>query len=313
MLKTTLQKNPAEDHPLVSRYVNYLRKDRGLAKNSILVYTPYVRDLLADQAVKTGGISVRAFDAVAIQRFLLDRIRGRSSEYVRLLATSLRSFFRFLFLCGELPTDLSAAVPTVCKPQRTVPPAFLSPDEIDRVISATDRSTATGRRDYAVLMLLARLGLRAGEIVRLELDDIHWRTGQIIIHGKGGVIEPLPLLAEVGEALAQYLCEDRQKNESRHVFRRVYPPFGGLAGPAAVGHIVRAALTRAGVRRSGRGAAHLFRHGLATQMIRSGATLTEISEVLRHRSLNTSAVYAHVSFEALRAVAASWPLTGGVQ
>ena len=162
-------------------------------------------------------------------------------------------------------------------------------------------------------MLLARLGLRAREIVLLELDDVRWRTGEIIIHGKGRVIEPLPLLADVGEALARYLREDRRKNESRRVFQRVYPPNGGLAGPAAAGHIVRAALARAGVRRPGRGAAHLFRHGLATQMIRSGATLTEIAEVLRHRSLNTTAVYAHVSFEALRAIAGPWPVTGGVQ
>jgi len=121
------------------------------------------------------------------------------------------------------------------------------------------------------------------------------------------------LVADVGQALAQYLRRDRPKNESRRVFRSVYPPHGGFVGPAAVGHIVRAALARAGVQRAGRGAAHLFRHGLATQMIRNGATLTEISEVLRHRSLNTTAVYAHVSFEALRAVAAPWPLAGGVQ
>lgn len=312
-MKTTQQKNPDEEHPLLSRYVNYLRRDRGLAENSVLVYRPHVRDLLAEQVAKTGSVSVQAFDATAIRSFLLNHIRGRSGEYARLLATALRSFFRFLFLCGDLPRDLSASVPTVCKPQRTAAPAFLSRDEIDRVISATGGSTLTGRRDRAVLLLLARLGLRAGEVVLLELDDLRWRTGEIIIHGKGRMIEPLPLLGEIGEALARYLRDDRRNDDSRRVFRRVYPPYGGFAGPAAVGHIVRAALVRAGVRRSGRGAAHLFRHGLATQMIRSGATLTEISEVLRHRSLKTTAVYAHVSFEALRAVAGPWPVTGGVQ
>lgn len=312
-MNTTQHKNPEDDHPLVSRYVNYLRKDRGLAENSILVYTPYVRALLADQVAKTGSVSVQALDATTIQNFLLGHIRGRSGEYARLLTTALRSFFRFLFFCGDLPTDLSPSIPTVCKPQRTAAPAFLSPDEIDRVISATDQRTLTGRRDRAVLLLVGRLGLRAGEIVRLELDDIRWRTGEIIIRGKGRVTEALPLLAEVGKALARYLREDRRKDESRRVFRRVYRPHVGLAGPAAVGHIVRAAIARAGVRRPGRGAAHLFRHGLATRMIRSGATLTEISEVLRHRSLNSTAVYAHVSFEALRAVAGPWPVTGGVQ
>jgi integrase/recombinase XerD len=311
-LNTTTHPKP-EDEPLVHRYVNYLRKDRGLAENSVLVYTPFIRDLLADQVAKTGGVAVNAFDATMIRSFLLEHIRGRSGEYARLLATALRSFFRFLFLRGDLPKDLSASVPTVCKPRRAAVPAFLSPEEIDRVIGATDRSTLTGRRDHAVLLLLARLGLRAGEIVHLELDDIHWRTGEIVIHGKGRVVEPLPLLADIGEALARYLREDRSVGESRRVFQRVYPPHVGLTGPAAIGHIVRQALARAEIRRSGRGAAHLFRHGLATQMIRRGASLTEISEVLRHRSLNTTAVYAQVSFEALRTVARPWPVMGGGQ
>jgi site-specific recombinase XerD len=190
-------------------------------------------------------------------------------------------------------------------------PAFLSPEEINRVLAATDRSTATGRRDHAILLLLARLGLRAGEIVTLELDDIRWRSGEIIIRGKGRIIESLPLPADVGEALARYLHEDRSIREGRRVFRRVYAPAVGLTGPAAVGHIVRLALKRAGVQRSGRGAAHLFRHGLATQMIRKGASLAEISEVLRHRSLNTTAVYAQVSFEALRTLARPWPVIRG--
>jgi integrase/recombinase XerD len=305
------QSEEVEHH--VSRYVNYLRNDRGLAKNSVLVYTPFIRGLLVDQVAKTGRVSVDAFDATSIRSFLLERIHGRSGEYGRLLATALRSFFRFLFLYGDLPTDLSASVPTVCKPRRTVVPTFLSPEQIDRVIAAIDRSTLTGRRDHAVLLLLARLGLRAGEIAFLELDDIHWRTGEIVIHGKGGTVDLLPLLADIGEALALYIRQDRSVGESRRLFQRVYLPHVGLTGPAAIGHIVRLALARAGIRRFGRGAAHLFRHGLATQMIRRGASLTEISEVLRHRSLNTTAVYTQVSFEALRTVARSWPVIGGGQ
>jgi len=284
---------------LVDRYVNYLRKDRGLAENSILVHAPFVRGLLRDQLSKTGDVSVKAFDAATIQSFLLSQIRDRSSEYKRLLATALRSFFRFLFLCGDLPTDLSSSVPTVRKCQKPAIPAFLSQEEIDRVIAAMDQSTATGSRDRAVLLLLARLGLRAGEIVTLELDDIRWRRGEIVIRGKGRMMESLLLPADVGEALARYLYEDPSLRETRCVFRRVYAPPVGLTRPAAVGHIVRHALARAGVQRRGRGAAHLFRHGLATQMIRKGTSLAEISEILRHRSLNTTAVYAQVSFEAL--------------
>ncbi len=301
--------DPVDD--LVGRYLGYLRTVRGLAENSILVYTPFVRDLLRHQVSKTGKVAVGAFDAKAIRNFILEHVRGRSGEYARLLATALRSFFRYLFLCGDLSTDLSVSVPTVRKCRHASLPVFLSPQEIDQVISATDRSTPTGRRDYAVLLLLARLGLRAGEIALLELDDIHWRSGEILIRGKGRVLEPLPLLADVGAALAQYLRQDRRVSDSRRAFQRVYPPFHGFAGPAAIGHIVRRAISRARIHRSGRGAAHLFRHGLATQMIRRGAALSEISEVLRHRSLNTTAVYAQVSFDELRTVARPWPGTGG--
>jgi site-specific recombinase XerD len=302
---------PSPVDGLVCRYVDYLRKDRGLAENSILVYVPFVRDLLRDQVSRAGDLSVKAFDAATIRSFLLSHVRERSGEYRRLLATSLRSFFRFLFLCGDLAVDLSLSVPSVRKCQKTGIPAFLSPEEIDRVLAATDQSTATGRRDYAILLLLARLGLRAGEIVTLELNDVLWRSGEIVVRGKGRITESLPLPADVGAALARYLREDRSVREGRRVFRRVYAPPVGLTGPAAVGHIVRLSLTRAGVQRSGRGAAHLFRHGLGTQMIRKGASLAEIAEVLRHRSLNTTAIYAQVSFEALRTVATPWPVIRG--
>jgi integrase/recombinase XerD len=151
-LNTTPHRQSEEVEHVVSRYVNYLRNDRGLAKNSVLVYTPFIRGLLVDQVAKTGRVSVDAFDATLIRSFLLERVHGRSGEYARLLATALRSFFRFLFLCGDLPADLSASVPTVCKPHRAVVPTFLSPEQIDRVLAAIDRSTLTGRRDHAVLL-----------------------------------------------------------------------------------------------------------------------------------------------------------------
>lgn len=179
------------------------------------------------------------------------------------------------------------------------------------MLTAADRSTPTGRRDYAILLLLARLGLRAGEIVSLELDDIRWRAGEIIVRGKGRIVDQLPLVRDCGEALAVYLREDRGISASQRIFLRIWAPRIGLTGPAAVGHIVRLALARAGVRRSGRGAAHLFRHGLATKMIRHGASMSEIAEILRHRSLTTTAIYAQVSLDALRAVARPWPVTGG--
>jgi site-specific recombinase XerD len=298
---------------LLRRYESHLRKDRGLAENSIHVYVPLIRAFLNAQTKQIGCVSPGSFDALTIRRFILEHIGNRSSECKRLLCTALRSFFRFLFLSSQTLQDLSHSVPMVRKYRQAVVPAFLAPDEVERVIRMTGTSTSTRRRDRAILLLLARLGLRAGEIVSLELDDIHWRTGEIVVHGKGRIVDHLPLPSDVGEALALYLRKDRGVSTSRRVFLRMNAPRIELTGPAAVGHIVRHALAQATVCRSGRGAAHLFRHGLATKMIRHGASIAEISEVLRHRSQNTTAIYAQVSFEALRGVALPWPTTGGAQ
>jgi site-specific recombinase XerD len=313
-LPSTAQKEPdSAVGGFLRQYESYLREDRGLAENSVHVYVPFIRDFLASRVTATGRLSPHSWDPLSIRDFVLSHTRNRSAEYVRLLATALRSFFRFLFLSGQVVHDLAPSVPRVCKYRQTAPPAFLSPEEITRVLVATDRSTPSGRRDYAILLLLARLGLRAGEVASLELGDIHWRTAEIVVRGKGRVVDQLPLLCEVGEALAVYVGEDRGVSSSRRVFLRRWAPRTGLAGPAAVGHIVRSALARAGVRRSGRGAAHLFRHGLATRMIRHGASISEISEVLRHRSQSTTAIYTQVAFEALRGVAQPWPSMGGVR
>jgi len=297
----------------LQRYEDYLRRDRGLTTNSVHVYVPFIRDFLNTQTIQAGCLSQDAIDTLKIRSFLVAQTKDRSGEYTRLLATSLRSFFRFLFFTGETARDLSSSVPMVRKYRMSAPPSFLSPEQTESVLAATDRSTSSGRRDYTVLLLLARLGLRAGEVASLELDDIHWRAGEIVIRGKGRMVDHLPLVSDVGEALAAYVRDDRGVSSSRQVFLRTWAPRVGLTGPAAVGHIVRLALVRAGIRRSGRGAAHLFRHGLATTMIRHGASLTEIAEVLRHRSQNTAAIYSHLSFEALRAVAQPWPAMGGAR
>jgi site-specific recombinase XerD len=297
----------------LQRYEDYLRRDRGLSINSVQVYVPFVRDFLSTQTIQAGCLSQDAIDTLKIRSFLVAQTKDRSGEYTRLLATSLRSFFRFLFFTGETARDLSSSVPMVRKYRMSAPPSFLSPEQTESVLAATDRSISSGRRDYTVLLLLARLGLRAGEVASLELDDIHWRAGEIVIRGKGRMVDHLPLVSDVGEALAAYVRDDRGVSSSRQVFLRTWAPRVGLTGPAAVGHIVRLALTRAGIRRSGRGAAHLFRHGLATKMIRHGASLTEIAEVLRHRSQNTTAIYSHLSLEALRAVAQPWPAMGGAR
>jgi integrase/recombinase XerD len=299
---------------LKQRYIDYLRRERGLAEYSIRVYAPFIRDFLNERVATSGRASPEALNAQVVQEFILNHIRNRSSEYSRLLAVALRSFFRFLYLREETAIDLSLSVPTVRRWRHAEVPDFLSPDEVERVISTTDRSTPRGRRDHAILLLLARLGLRAGEIATIELGDILWRTGEIVVRGKGRVLDHLPLLSDIGEALVLYLTKDRVVCESRQVFLRMMAPRVGLAGPGAVGDIVRLALARASLRFQSRGAAHIFRHSLATRMIRHGASIAEISEVLRHRSQSTTQIYAKVDFETLREVARPWPAhTGGAR
>jgi site-specific recombinase XerD len=307
------RKDSAPGADLQRRYLDYLRNERGLAENSISVYSPYIQDLLTSLADRTGSISLDELDAATVQDFLLARVRDRSSEWSRLLATALRSFLRFAYVRGQTPIDLSFSVPTVQRWCQASVPTFLSLEEVERVLSATDRTTPRGRRDYAILLLLARLGLRAGEIVLLELGDLRWRAGEIVVRGKGRMLDRLPLLSDIGEALELYLRKDRGSHASRRVFLRRLAPHVGLAGPAAVGHVVRAALARAEIRPMSRGAAHIFRHSLASRMIRHGASIAEISEVLRHRSQNTTEIYAKVDFETLRGVAQPWPGTGGAQ
>jgi len=303
--------SPADD--LTQDYVAYLRTERGLAENSISVYGPCVRDFLVYRLEQKGSLALESLDAETIRAFLIERIPNRSPEPARLISVALRSLLGFLFLRGVTPRDLTPAVPMVRTYRQAGLPSGLSPEEVESVLLATDRSTTRGRRDYAILLLLARLGLRASEIMALELNDIHWRTGEIMVRGKGPRLDQLPLLADVGEAIALYIRKDRGASMSRRVFLRLIPPRIGLSRPCSIDHIVRFALAQAGVQPRHRCVAHLFRHSLATRMIRHGASIAEIAEVLRHRSQSTTAIYAKVSFDALRTVARPWPIRGGAQ
>jgi site-specific recombinase XerD len=304
---------PSDQSPvavLQERYESHLRRERGLADKSVRTYRHFIREFLVERVGTTDSTCAAALNPQDVRDFLLDRIRKRPTKSSKLLATALRSFLRFLFLRGETAVDLSLAVPTVRQWRQATVHSFLRPEEVEHALRACDGTTLVGRRDHAVLLLLARLGLRAGEVVALELGDIRWKTGEILVRGKGQVLEHLPLLADIGEALAVYLHDDRGQSASRRVFLRMRAPRVGLTSQTAVGAIARRAIARAGLRPSLRGA-HLFRYSLATNMIRRGASLAEISEVLRHRSPDTTEIYAKVDFEALRGVARPWPGTGG--
>jgi site-specific recombinase XerD len=227
------------------------------------------------------------------------------------MTTAFRSFFRYLFQKGELQPNLAAAVLTVADWRLAAVPKYLTPKQVKQVLKACNRRTATGRRDYAILLLLARLGLRASEVVALRLEDINWRAGEIIVRGKGLFHDRMPLPPDVGQALASYLRQDRPRCRTRRVFICVRAPHRGFAGASTLTTIVRRALARANLQLTFKGA-HLFRHSLATSMLHSGATMGEIGEVLRHRLPNTIEIYAKVDFEGLRSLAHPWPI-GGAQ
>jgi site-specific recombinase XerD len=298
---------------LERRYADFLRDEKGLAELSLQVYLPLVTDLLRYLEKQHGTISVRRLDANILRAFLFERARNRSSEYVRLLATSLWSFLRFFHAQGEIRHDLTAAIPTVRRWTQAGAPKKLTPEGVDRVLAAPDRATATGRRDYAILLLLAKLGLRSSEVLSLELGDMRWRTGEILIRGKGSRLDLLPLPRDVGAAIARYLRLDRGSRHTARVFLRTYAPRVPLTGPASIGHIVRRAMVQAGVERPMQIAAHLFRHTLASRMLQQGANLREISETLRHRTPSTTEIYAKIDMRSLHEVVRPWPARGGVQ
>lgn len=289
---------------LVRRYFDHLRDHRGLCLRTIEVYSPFVRAFVVAQQLPEGAAGL---GASAVRSYLLDRSRSRSASFVKLLTAALRSFLRFCFFEGTTAADLSMAVPPVRRWRLAAVPPTLAAEGVERVIGAIDRSTPRGGRALAIVLLLARLGLRAGEIVTLDLGDIRWDVGEIMVRGKGRLHDRLPLLEDVGEALALYLREARGPSASRRVFLRHYAPRVGLSGPHAVSVIARDALRRAGLHLDGRVGAHVFRHSLATRMIQRGASLGEISQVLRHRAIETTQLYAKVEFEALRGVALPWP------
>ncbi len=305
-----LQKEPVRhpDNPhrcIENDYDRYLSEERGLSMATRSRYMPFIKRFLLTQF----GHNPAHFDdlkADDVIRFIRHQAVRLSSKCGGLMVSALRSFFRYLHHRGDIATNLAACVPTIPNWQHSALPKFLQSCQVQQVLSQCDRRTAQGRRDYAILLLLARLGLRACEIVSLTLDDIHWQAGEISIQGKGKRSALLPLPPDVGEAVADYLEKDRPICSTRRVFIRMKAPRRGFANSQAISTIVSRTLKRAGIDSPHTGA-HLFRHTLATQMLRQGATLADIALLLRHSSINTTALYAKVDLTALRALAQPWP------
>ena len=286
-------------------FTEYLAKERGLEQITIDTHLQIARQFLSDQ-FDTRPIVLNNLHPNDIVRFILRCTETVSSKSAQRIVCSLRSFFRFLYQRGETAIDLSPSALTVANWQLSELPKFLEPEQVERLLHSCNQDTLIGQRDYVILMLLARLGLRAGDVVHMTLDDIDWEVGELIVCGKSDRQQRLPLPHDVGEALVRYLSHGRPRCPSRRVFIRINAPHKGFSSSVAICNIVRRALKRAKLNPAFKGS-HLLRHSLATQMLRGGASLAEIGEILRHQRLDTTQIYAKVDLAALSALAQPWP------
>ena len=286
-------------------YAQYLQRERGLTQATLDNYLPVIRRFLTVRFQKK-EIVFKKLDARDVSKYVLSCAHNQSCGRAQTMVNALRSFFRYLHQRGEIAINLAAAVPTVARWQFAEIPKYLQPEQVKHLLKSCDRSTRAGKRNYAILLLMSRLGLRAGEIVYMDLDDILWETGELIVKGKSSRIEKLPLPHDVGRAIATYLRDVRPNCSSRRVFIRMYAPQQGFSSSVAVCTIVRDSLALAGINIDFKGG-HLFHHTLATNMLRGGATFTEIGEILRHQNPNATEIYTKVDFASLRAIAQTWP------
>jgi site-specific recombinase XerD len=293
----------------IGQFQHDLRQERGLCELTITHYTPVVRAFLAAR-FPADVPDFHQISASDIADFVQQQAERITTKHATIVVTALRSFLRHLFYRGATGTNLAACVPTIATWSLSSVPKYLPAEEIQRVLDSCDRDKAAGKRDYAILLLLARLGLRAGEVVALTLDDIDWEAGVITVKGKGSRIAQMPSPVEVGAALADYIRQARPACSTRRVFIRGKAPLVGFANSIAICSLVDRALERAGVESAYRGS-HLFRHSLATEMLKQGASLPQIGDLLRHRRPDTTAIYAKVDLVSLRSIALPWP--GGVR
>ncbi len=292
---------------LLKEYDNYLQKERCLSLATRINYGPFVHHFLMGRFGR-GRVDLsvlRAADVIKFVRRTAGQVKGKR---VLLMTTALRSFLRFARYRGEITLDLATCVPPVASWSLSTLPKSLPPAQVEQVLAhACERSTAAGRRDYAILLLLARLGLRGGEVCSLVLEDIDWESSRIAIRGKGDRVARLPMPADVGKAIAAYLQNGRPRvSGDRRLFLRVRAPLTGFKGQGSVGSVVKHALQRAKID-SPRKGSHQFRHTLASTMLQKGSSLSEIGELLRHRSPDTTAIYAKVDLLSLRSLALPWP------
>ena len=288
---------------LLDGFRSWMTGERGLAPGTVLRYENTARRFLNERLAAGGDRFITDLAATDVTGFLVVECGRVSAGSAKGRVAELRALLRYLFLNGSTSRPLAAAIPPVAGWHGTTIPKVIAAGEVDALIASCDLSTPIGVRDGAVLLLVARLGLRSAEVVGLELGDVDWRAGEIVVRGKGRREDRLPLPHQVGEAISRYLVEVRPPSSSRRVFLTAKAPIQPIL-PARVNDIVRRACLRIGIGRVG---AHRLRHSLASELLRRGATMVEVSQVLRHRDLATTAIYAKVDLDTLRRVAQPWP------
>jgi site-specific recombinase XerD len=287
---------------LIDGYRQWLTADRGLAAMTVLRYETLARRFLTGRVTSTDELGVAGLDGAVVSRFLLVECERVCLGSAKGKVAELRSLLRFLHVRGFTPRSLAESVPGVAGWRDTTIPPTMPQANIEALITSCDRTTLDGARDRAMLMLLARLGLRSIEIARLQLDDLDWRAGDLLVRGKARRDDRLPIPDDVGNALAEYLAF-RGRHESRCVFLTLRAPIRPIRADL-VGDVVQRHCRQAGVPHVG---PHRLRHTLATRMLAQGAALADISQVLRHSDLATTAIYAKVDLGRLRQVARPWP------
>lgn len=292
---------PVEE--LLSRFRRYLEIERGLVAGSSRVYVHWVRPFVESLAGED-GLDLARVDAVAVRRFVVTFCADRARRTTEVLVAALRALLRFLYFDGLVSRLLVDAVPSVAVWRLSDVPGRLDDEQVRGLLGACDRRTVQGRRDFAIVTVLVRLGLRAGAVAGLAMGDIDWRAGEMTVVGKGGGSQRLPLTVDVGEAIVSYLRDGRPRRTlDRAVFVRMLAPYRALSSDG-VSMVVTNAARRAGLGQVG---AHRLRHTAASEMLRAGAGLPEIGQVLGHRAPATTAIYAKVDRDGLRQLAKPWP------
>jgi site-specific recombinase XerD len=289
---------------LISEFGDYLTNERGLVPATVHHHRRFARLVLAELGASSEA-ELAGVTAARVTSFTVSQAKRRSPGDMRSLVSAVRSLLRFLYLTGRLSQPLASAVPTVPGWRFGSLPRGVGAGQVAAILASCDRDSAVGRRDYAILVLLSRLGLRAGEVIGITLDDINWRAGELRVVGKADQIEKLPMPADVGEALADYVRYGRARTSCRHLFVTVRAPFTKLALNTSISGIVERACQRAGIPPFG---PHRLRHAVACDLLAAGASLTEIGQLLRHRSERSTAVYAKADIDTLRTVARPCPL-----